>query len=263
MKKITYNKFKSDEFYFKKVNGTYNKEEKTIEVEDRKFIEFDFKILKDFEPIHLKYIDVGNGELKIVLDCVNDSQYLRKLGNFIIYGFNDGFKEDNKEYFDRYFQTVSFSDEERKLIINEITNRCIHLNKKILDKMREKTNVIENYKETELDINVNVSYGELSSKKKETEKKETKDEVKTKVIKIDYSDYKKTDFKKVYNSFDEENHTVDVIVPEDYDYKIPEFDIKEVSYSDYKKKYKGKYRVADGYNPRLGTIKIYFPKEVE
>ena len=257
MKTIKYKIFKNDEYYFKKI-GNYNAEEKTIDVEDRTVVEVDIYLLKDYEPIHVTYIN-NAGNLKPVFKRNDYTDWCE------LY-LSDYFREEHEEliskiYADKFGEyNGSTRHQNRKHQIgSELFNQIyftINTMGKI-NKLVEKGLAI-NLVETELEPDVCVSLGGLYNSVKKEEKKE----VTYKVVTMHYKDYKKTNFKSVKDSYDKREHTIDVYVPEDYEYQATEYKEIEMYYED-TKKYPNFRKITKSYSERKHTIRVEVPANFE
>ena len=119
MKKINYKNFKNDEMYFLEKNGSYESISKTIYVYDRSVVEFDFEIIKGFEPVHVRFINVCNEKDKIYYGTLRpafigakatNDEYFLSGGKFKT--INSKFEEVYKEFIDKYFKVVEVDDKD-------------------------------------------------------------------------------------------------------------------------------------------------------
>lgn len=211
MERILYKIFKNDEAYFCERMNSYNNTDKTIIVYNRSVVEFDYQILKDYEPIHLRYINVDyeddsdDGSLRVAF------HNKRSKNSHCIDYYKDLFEEVYKDYFDKYFETVDLTNEQKEEVISNIKRKVcnIRILRQVNKKMEE--GLITNFVEYKLDSNICVSKGELNEPEIEAPKK---------VITMKYTDYKKTDFSSVKDSYNKDNKTIDVYVPVDYEYSF-------------------------------------------
>lgn len=246
MKTIKYADYKKQETYYKTIPGSYNKEDKTIGVYDRTLVEFDFKYLKNYKPIHVTMINIGCGELRVK---ITSKKHYENYNNFY---------EDQKEYFDGFFEIMSVTEEQKKQIIEKVYDRIADTYRRLtsMDNIKKyiEKGSITNYIEIPLDSL------EIINKKDNIE--EVKEEKPMKIVTMRYFDYKKTKFKKVPDSYNSRKNTIDVYVPEDYE--LPEMQIVEVDYDDYKKQFKDKYeQIYGSYNNKKHTVKIRVPMDFE
>ena len=249
--RILYKNFKNDELYFYADNNSYNQEDKTIEVRERKVVEFDYKLFDDFKPIHYRYVmfvSMYSNVLQIAFPNmkVDSKEELYSKDKFI---------ESYEEYIDEYVQASGLSDEEKMKAIASARKTQRKLKIEDIKKGIEE-GTVTNYVEYELESNVSVSKGDLDNEQAAEPKKE---EAK-KVIRMKYSDYKKTDFDSVKDSYDKDTKAIDVYVPIDYEYSL-ERKVITMDYEDYKKhNFKA---VEKSYNERKNTVEVYVPLDFE
>ena len=197
MKKINYKNFKNDEMYFLEKNGSYESISKTIYVYDRSVVEFDFEIIKGFEPVHVRFINVCNEKDKIYYGTLRpafigakatNDEYFLSGGKFKT--INSKFEEVYKEFIDKYFKVVEVDDKDD--FIETLKRRIKQLSSiEKVEKMIAKGQ-ITNLTEYAIEDNICVSKGDLD---KQTIDSEEEKEEEMKVIRMKYYDYKKNWFR--------------------------------------------------------------------
>lgn len=294
MKTIKYANYKKNETMYVQVRGTYNSEDKTTKVYDRKVIEFDNQ-LKDGSKIHLKFINTNFESDKARFDY-----YYKKIDEMEEeFDYSDcffsttnrikvsekfvQFYRDNKEVFDKLIKEKTGYDpyfDELKTrqkvecfnVINEVFTDLL-CNTFYLLTYNSYLDMFKEFEEKEI-FNVKIydpdaadRTNEASSEKAseqptKAENMEVKEEEQTKVITMRYFEYKQTNFKSVKDSYDSVKQTIDVYVP--LDYKPAEMKVVKVNYDDYKEKYRDKYeQVYNSYDSSDRTIEIRVPANIE
>ena len=251
MERISYKNFKNDEAYFCERMNSYSNTDKTITVYNRSVVEFDYNILKNYEPIHLRYINVvdeednENGNLRVAFHNTR-IKYPHGIGYY-----EDMFEEVYKDYFDRFFETVDLTDEQKEEVISNIKRKVCIINSLKHVKKKMENGLISNFVEYKLDSNISVSRGELNEPEIEKPKK---------IITMRYTDYKKTDFSSVKDSYNKDEKTIDVYVPVDYEYSLE----RKVITMNYKDSKKYSFQTVDGtFDKKYNTIDVYVPLNFE
>lgn len=251
MKTIKYADYKKQETLYKQIKGTYNKEDKTIQVEDRKILEFDFRFVKDYKDLHIKLIIKNtNSENPRMYFCYKDY--------YSYYSIQEMIYEHNKEYIDGVMKDKGYEITDGMSAREE--SKCIKFKRQILNTL----SIFEGLEYSTFEKMIGKSVLNLKEYNPDEveEVKEVEEEKPMKIVTMRYFDYKKTKFKKVPDSYDNRKNTIDVYVPEDY--KLPEMQIVEVDYDDYKKQFKNKFeQIYGSYNNKNHTVKIRVPMDFE
>lgn len=281
MKTIKYFNYKNNENYYVQVKGTYNSEDKTINVYDSKRFEFDFKT--KFGMLHIRLfcnniedensIVNWDSNIKYSNDEIPNSDGLFYNCDYVLSSYEiNTFYIDNKEIIDKMLLTqgidvnsnLKIREKQKgfefiKTIKNGLYNQFFITYKKLstlFETMKDKG--VFNIKIYDPDSN---GTNEVSKQPSKIENKEVKVEQPTKVITVDYDDYKKLGFKQVFGTYNKDNHTINVYVPIDYEYQQMEYKEVKMPYFTYKKSY-SKYRMVK-YNNETKMVIVRLPIGVE